>query len=309
MREPCLSPAQTRNKGARFTVAPRSDTVSRGLAQTLKGNAMPNAVVTGASAGIGRELARQLVRERGYTVLITARRRERLEELANELGADRVHTLAGDLDDPAFRARLWETAERLPGGVDLLINNAAFGHYGPFEAEPLAMIERMFETNVLALFDLTQRAIAHMKPRGRGEILQISSTLGFLGLPYSATYVAAKHAVNGLVKSVRPELRGTGVRVWAACPNRTISEFHGVALDQREHAGGIRSRFAEPTDRVARGILNGLGKRKGLYFPSWLAAAVVRGVSLIPGPYEWFMGRWGRETFRKEFENGRPTPG
>jgi short-subunit dehydrogenase len=267
---------------------------------------MPNAVVTGASAGIGRELARQLVRDRGYTVLATARRRDRLEELAGELPPGRVRVVAGDLGDPAFRAGLWAEAEAMPGGVDVLINNAAFGHYGPFEDEPFALIERMFATNVLALCDLTQRAIRHMKARGRGEVVQVSSSLGFLGLPYSAAYVATKHAVNGLVKSVRPELRGTGVRVWAACPNRTISEFHGVALDQAEHAGGIRSRFAEPTERVARGILDGLGRRKGLYFPTYLAAAVVRGVGLIPGPYEWFMGRWGRETFREEFERGRP---
>jgi short-subunit dehydrogenase len=270
---------------------------------------MPNAVVTGASAGIGRELARQLVRERGYRVLVTARRRDRLEGLAAELPAGSVHIVAGDLDDADFRARLWAEAEAMPGGVDVLINNAAFGHYGPFEDEPPELIDRMFRTNVLALFDLTRRAIRHMKARGGGQVVQISSTLGFLGLPYSAAYVATKHAVNGLVKSVRPELRGTGVRVWAACPNRTISEFHGVALERREHAGGIRSRFAEPTARVARGILAGLDRRRGLYFPTYLAAAVVRGVGLIPGPYEWFMGRWGRETFRREFEPGGPPPG
>jgi short-subunit dehydrogenase len=267
---------------------------------------MPNlrhALVTGASAGIGRELVRQLVRDRGLTVLATARRLDRLEALAAELPEGKVLALAGDLADEAFRDQLWERAERLPDGLDLLINNAAFGHYAEFGEEDPEMIRRMVEVNVLALFDLTRRAVRHMKARGGGEIVQISSSLGFLGLPYSATYVATKHAVNGLVKSLRYELRGTGVRVWAACPNRTESEFHAVAL--RRSGEPIRSGFAEPTERVVRGILRGLGRRRTFVFPTFLAGSVVRAARWLPRPYDWAMDYWATPHFRREMETGR----
>ncbi len=164
----------------------------------------------------------------------------------------------------------------------------------------------MVEVNVIALFDLTRRAVRHMKARGSGQIVQISSTLGFLGLPYSAVYVATKHAVNGLVKSLRYELRGTGVRVWAACPNRTESEFHAVALG-KQGGQAVRSGYAEPTERVVRGILRGLDRRAVFVFPTALAAAVVRSARWLPGPYEWFMNRWAPGHFRREMESRAET--
>jgi short-subunit dehydrogenase len=176
------------------------------------------ALVTGASTGLGRELVRQLVRDRGMTVFATARSADLLGSLAAELPAGRVEFLAGDLADPAFRAHLWAWAEERSGGLDLLVNNAGIGHYSEFASQDFEMIRRIFELNVMALCDLTQRGLPHMKARGGGQILQISSVLGFIGLPYSAAYVASKHAVNGLVKSLRYELQGSGVRVWAACP-------------------------------------------------------------------------------------------
>src|SRR4051794_41015326 len=160
-----------------------------------------NALVTGASAGLGRELVRQLVRDRGMTVLATARRLDRLEALACELPEGRVLVEAGDLADPDFRDRLWRRAEALPGGLDLLVNNAGLGHYGEFADENPALTRRIVEVNLMAVLDLTRKAIRHMRPRGAGQILQISSVLGAIGQPYDAVYVATKHAVNGLVKS------------------------------------------------------------------------------------------------------------
>ncbi|MFO0958293.1 MAG: SDR family NAD(P)-dependent oxidoreductase [Isosphaeraceae bacterium] len=264
-----------------------------------------NALVTGASAGIGRELVRQLVLDRGCHILATARRLDRLEELARELPEGQVRVLAGDLADADFRATLWDHAEAMPGGCDLLINNAAFGHYAEFAEEDPATIDRMIAVNVMAVLDLTRRAIGPMKARGSGQVCQISSTLGFVGLPYSATYVATKHAINGLVKSLRDELQGTGVRVWAACPNRTASEFHGVALDRAGDAPSIRSAYADPTDRVARGILRGIDSRRTFIYPSFSAWLVPFVAWALPWPYEWFMGRWAPRHFREEMERGR----
>jgi uncharacterized protein len=260
-----------------------------------------HALVTGASAGLGRELVRQLVRDRGMTVLATARRLDRLEALAAELTAGRVAVLAGDLADPEFRDRLWARAEALPGGLDLLVNNAGVGHYAAFAQEDPATIRRIVEVNLMALLDLTQKAVRHMAARGSGQVVQISSALGFVGIPYSATYVATKHAVNGLVKSLRYELRGTGVRVWAACPNRIESEFHAVALGG-PGAAPLRSPYSEPAERMARRILRGLDRRAAFLLPGASSWAVVRAAHWLPRPFDWFMQRWAPGHFRREMD-------
>jgi short-subunit dehydrogenase len=263
------------------------------------------AVVTGASAGLGREIVRQLVLEREMTVLATARRQDRLEALASELPEGRVLLLPGDLADPDFRARLWDHAESLPGGIDLLFNNAGVGHYAEFADEDPRFIRQTIELNLMALIDLSQRAARHMKARGAGQIIQISSILGFVGIPYSAVYVASKHAVNGLVKCLRYELRGTGVRVWAACPGQTESEFSRVALG--EPAVGPMPRGA-PTEKVVRAILRGLDGRRGFLIPNFVAWAPVACAHWLPGPFDWFMARWSGPFFRRQLERARrPT--
>lgn len=251
---------------------------------------LSNALVTGASSGIGRELVRQLVRDRGMTVLATARRGDRLTELAGELPPGRVLTLAGDLADPAFRAFLWNHAETVLGRVDLLVNNAGVGNYSEFIDQDPGPIADMVALNVEALLDLTQRAARHMKVRGGGQILQISSVLGFMGMPASAVYTATKHAVNGLTKSLRFELRGTGVRVWAACPGRTESEFRAVALGDR--ADIARLPRGEPTDRVVRAIVRQLDGRSVLFAPTWKSWAIVVLATYVPGLLDWLIGRF-----------------
>src|SRR5262245_58799959 len=128
-----------------------------------------HALVTGASSGLGRELVRQLVRDRGMTVLATARRLERLESLARELPAGQVLVAPGDLADPTFRTQLWARAEALPGGLDLLVNNAGIGHYAPFADQDPEAIRQIIEVNLMALMDLTQRAAQHMRARGGGQ--------------------------------------------------------------------------------------------------------------------------------------------
>lgn len=263
---------------------------------------LSTAVVTGASAGLGREVVRQLVRDRGMTVLATARRADRLNELAAELPEGRVWTEPGDLADPEFRRRLWGRAETLPGGVDLLVNNAGLGHYSEFAAQDFEAVRRVFEVNVFALMDLTQRASRHMKARGSGQILQVSSVLGFFGQPYSAAYVASKHAVNGLVKTVRYELRGTGVRVWAACPGRTLSEFSRVALDG-EARGTLPP--GQPTDAVVRGMLRGLDRRRTFWTPTWQAWALVQVAAWLPWAFDRAMTRWSARYFAWELDRAR----
>ncbi|MFI5460145.1 MAG: SDR family NAD(P)-dependent oxidoreductase [Isosphaerales bacterium] len=256
-----------------------------------------NALVTGASSGLGRELVRQIVIDRGLTVMATARRIDRLETLAAELPPGRVEILAGDLADPDFRQRLWDRALAMPGGVDLLINNAGMGNYSEFVSQDPRAIHRILDLNLVALLDLTQKAARHMTARGTGQILQISSVLGFIGLRDSAVYVASKHAVNGLVKSLRYELSGTGVRVWAACPGRTQSEFRQVALGDLgdDSAGSPRG---EPTAKIARAIVRGIDGRSTFLMPSWRAWLVVTLAHWLPAPFDWIMTRWAPSSYR-----------
>ena len=258
------------------------------MSRILRGG---HAVVTGASAGLGRELVRQLVRDREMTVLATGRRLDRLESLAAELPPGRVMTMAGDLADAGFRRDLWERALTLPGGVDLLVNNAGVGHYAEFADQDPDRIRQIIELNLMAPIDLSQKAARHMKARGAGQILQISSVLGFVGIGESAVYAASKHAVNGLVKSLRYELAGTGVRAWAACPGRTVSEFSEVA--GRGAAKAPSWPGQEPTERVVRGIVRGLDSRRAFVLPTWRARLVVAAASWLPGPVDWLIARLG----------------
>jgi short-subunit dehydrogenase len=277
----------------------------------MEHEAMPqvrNALVTGASSGIGRELVRQLVRDRGMTVLASARRRDRLESLAAELPPGRVQIAVGDLAESTFRQALWEQAEAMPGGLDLLVNNAGLGNYSELETQGPEAIRQIIEVNLVALIDLTQKAIRSMRIRGTGQVLQISSVLGFIGLRDSAVYVASKHAVNGLVKSLAYELRGTGVRVWAACPGRTESEFRQVALG--DHAlTATSSAHAEPVAKVVRAIVRGIDGRSTFLMPSWPSWAIVTLAHWLPGPFDFAMTRWTPSSYKDALTGVQAAPG
>jgi uncharacterized protein len=267
---------------------------------------LKTAVVTGASAGIGREIVRQLVRDRRMRVVATARRLDRLESLRDELPEGMVVPVAGDLASSAFRHELWRAAESaFPGGIDLLVNNAGFGQYDEFADQDFEAIRRIFEVNVFALFELTQLALRHMRPRGTGQILQISSVLGVVGCPYSAVYTSSKHAVDGLVKSLRYELKGSGVRVWAGCPNRTESEFHGVAMGDDPSQSARKAPHAVPTETAARAIVRGIDGRTAFLYPTWSALGIVILARLMPRLFDGFMMAWSPGHFRRELEAAR----
>jgi short-subunit dehydrogenase len=267
---------------------------------------LANALVTGASSGLGRELVRHLVNDRRMTVLATARRLERLESLAAELPPGRVIVLCGDLTDPAFREKLWDRALDMPGGVDLLINNAGMGNYSEFTTQDARAIKQILELNLIALIEMSQKAARYMKARGRGQILQISSVLGFIGLRDSAVYVASKHAVNGLVKSLRYELWGTGVRVWAACPGRTQSEFRQVALGGPGGAAAGSPR-GQPTDQIARAIVRGIDGHSVFLMPSWRAWLMVTLAHWLPGLLDFIMTRWTLSSLQDAIKHSRPA--
>ncbi|HEY5283233.1 MAG TPA: SDR family oxidoreductase, partial [Polyangia bacterium] len=171
------------------------------------------ALVTGASAGIGRELAR-IAAQDGHDLVLVARRRDRLEELSAELTAAhgvQVTVIAADLADRAVPAQI---AERLRGAgtqVDFLINNAGFGTCGPFAESLVEREVEMIDVNIVALMQLTRLFLPEMVARKRGRILNIASVAGFVPGPYMATYYASKAFVLSFTEALSEELRGSGV--------------------------------------------------------------------------------------------------
>lgn len=185
----------------------------------------PVALVTGASAGIGKAIATQLAGE-GYDLILVARRQERLQELADTLqGNHRVESV--DLTDKDARKALIERIADIE--IEILVNNAGFGSNGPFAENDADGEVRQVELNVTALVDLSRRLLPGMLARKKGHILNIASTAAFQPGPYMSIYYATKAFVLNFTQGLAYELRGSGVTVTAHCPGATASEFGAIA--------------------------------------------------------------------------------
>jgi short-subunit dehydrogenase len=189
------------------------------------------ALITGASSGIGLELAKLLARD-GYDLVLVARRREKLEALGEDLRKQhgiRVRAIAADLADPAAPAAIVRELEAASVAVDVVVNNAGFGELGPFANIDLETERRMIEVNITALTVLTKLFLPGMLARRRGRILNVASTAGFAPGPLMAVYYATKAYVISLSEALAEELRGSGVSVTVLCPGPTTTEFQAVA--------------------------------------------------------------------------------
>lgn len=185
------------------------------------------ALVTGASSGIGLEIARGLAR-RGHGVTLVARRRERLEQLAGELSSEfgiRAEVIAADLSDPAQRKDLAAKVAENGLDIDVLVNNAGYGIYEPFASSGWEREMEQLHVLVEAVVDLNARYLPPMLERNRGAILNVSSTSAFQVLPGNGTYAAAKAYVLFHSEALSVETRDTGVTVTASCPGPVRSEF------------------------------------------------------------------------------------
>jgi uncharacterized protein len=182
------------------------------------------ALVTGASAGLGAAFARALARE-GRDLVLTARRADRLDALAAELGGVAVDTVAVDLVDPDGPDRLMAELARRGIAVDLLVNNAGFGLRGPFAERERAAQTGVVDVNCRAVVALAHAVLPPMLDRGRGAILNVASTAAFQAGPWMATYYASKAFVLSFSEALHEEVRGRGVTVTALCPGPTRTEF------------------------------------------------------------------------------------
>ena len=229
------------------------------------------ALITGASSGIGREIAR-LLAARGYELVIAARREDRLEELKRTLGVPcKIACTALSVRTEA--ERLFEENR----DVDVLVNNAGFGVFGAFDETQLSRECEMLDVNIFALHILMKLYLAEFKKRGSGRILNVSSSASFFPGPMFSSYYASKAYVTRLSLAVREELRRekSPVTVSVLCPGPVRTEFNDVA-GVKFGIGSVSPQYA------ARAAVDGMFKGKGIITPS-LATGFTRFISkLVP---------------------------
>lgn len=226
------------------------------------------AVVTGASSGIGADLARELA-ARGHGLTLVARREDRLRELADELSNNvRVEVIACDVADADARAGLFPEIEQRGLTVDILVNNAGIGTIGPVvDSTPEAEIAQV-RVNVEAVIDLCTRAVQQMVPRGRGAILNVGSTAGFQPFPGQSGYAATKAFVRSYTDGLRAELDGTGVTASALHPGPVRTEFLSRAgMDERTFADAFPKFMWVPSRDVAKAGVDALAEGRGSVIP------------------------------------------
>ncbi len=216
----------------------------------------PLALVTGASAGIGATFARRLARD-GYRLILVARRRDRLDALATELGGAEI--LDADLTNVE---ELEQVEDRIAAATDLelLVNNAGFGTRGRFFEIPLDSQDQMHRLHVMATMRLTHAALKGMTARAKGGVINVSSVAGFGQSPGSVSYYATKAWMNSFTKGVYLELKAvrSPVRVQALCPGFTLSEFHDVVeIDRKSIPSWMWMRAEDVVDASLRGLAAG----------------------------------------------------
>jgi len=247
-----------------------------------------SALITGASAGIGREFARQLAR-RADTLVLVARRHDRLKELRDELIKREpdlnVRICAFDLSRIDEVDQLCATMERDGIGVDFLINNAGRGDRGDFvTAEPERVLD-MLLVNVVALTVLTRRLLPNMIARKRGAVLNVSSSASFLPIATMAVYAATKAYVTSLSEAIRAELHGTGVTVTALCPGPVYTEFASVAARGPNSDQQLAPAFTHvPVEQVVRDGLTGIEAERAIVIPGFVMKLGMFLTRLTPMP-------------------------
>lgn len=237
----------------------------------------PAALVTGASAGIGAAFARRLARD-GYHLMLVARRRDRLEALARELGGAEV--LCADLNNDLELKQLEERIADEPR-LELLVNNAGFGVMGMFFEVPVERQEQMHRLHILATLSLTHAALRGMVARNKGAIINVSSVAGFGQTPGSVSYCATKAWMNSFTEGLHLELKSasSAVKVQALCPGFTYSEFHDVAHVDRTV---IPARLWMRAEDVVDASLAGLAGGKLFVVPGAIYKALVAAEQATP---------------------------
>ena len=254
------------------------------------------AVVTGASSGIGVEIAR-LLAPRVKVLILVARRKERLDDLALALtrltNGLVVEVRPCDLSDVDAVKALSEEILADHGGVDILVNNAGFGEFDLFERSDEDKLLGMLNVNMVAVTLLTRRFLPGMVERGRGGILNTSSSFGLTWMPNFSAYLGTKHYVTSFTEALRTELLGTGVVVTQVCPGPVTTEFVEVAGNVSSH--DVPAFLQIGPEQCAEAALGGFEKGKAMVIPGLGMKLLMLGAELTPRfVLRFFMGLLGR---------------
>ena len=243
-------------------------------------NRRETALITGASSGIGWDLAQLMAPD--FDLIITARNQKKLEELASQLqsayGA-RVHVIPADLARPQASQEIFAEIARRGLQVDVLVNNAGFGSYGAFKSTSLQDELEMLQVNVTAVTHLTKLALPGMLERKRGRILNVASTAGFQPGPLMAVYYATKAFVISFSEAIANELKGSGVTVTCLCPGPTATEFAARANMEKSRLFMLGRMSSHD---VARAGYKGMLRGKRLVIPGLMNKLVMQSVRFTP---------------------------
>ncbi|MGZ4796315.1 MAG: SDR family NAD(P)-dependent oxidoreductase [Acidimicrobiia bacterium] len=235
---------------------------------------MTTAVITGASGGIGLEIARVLAAD--HDLVLVARSAAKLEQLAEELGGARV--VAADLSEPGGVAKVVAEAP----DADVLVNNAGVGDFGPFAAADLDKTLAMIQLNVASLTALTRHYLPAMLERGDGRILNVASTASFQPGPLMAVYYATKAYVLSFSEALSEETRGSGVTVTALCPGPTASGFQAAA-DMELSPLVANRKLPTPAEVAAFGV-KAMRRGDAVAVPGLMNKVMAGSVRLTPRP-------------------------
>jgi short-subunit dehydrogenase len=238
-------------------------------------SARPVTLITGASAGLGVEFAR-LCAARGDELVLVARRRERLDALAAQLG--KCHVFDADLAVPGAAAALIGEVEAAGLKVETLINNAGLGLAGRFDAQPPERQAGMIDLNLRVLTELCRLVLPAMLADRRGFLLNVASTAAFQPGPFMAVYYASKSYVLSLSEAMHEEVKGSGVHVTALCPGPTATEFFEVA----GAADGKLARLATAPRAVAAAGLAGLARNRAVVVPGRMNKVTSQASRFLP---------------------------
>lgn len=253
---------------------------------------MKTSLITGASGGIGLELAR-LHAAKGDSLVLVARSADKLGQLKTDLESRfriNVHVIAKDLSAQGAAQEVYEELKRRNLVIDYLINNAGVGTFGPFYQTDLLKTEQMIRLNVLALTELTRLFLPPMIERGRGRVMNVASTAAFQPGPTMAVYFATKAYVLHFSEAIHNELAGTGVTCTALCPGATESGFQDAAA---MHESALFKNRKVPTSReVAEYGYKAMMKGKPVAIHGWVNYVMANSVRFTPRSLVVKVARW-----------------
>lgn len=251
---------------------------------------MKNIIITGATSGIGYELAR-VACEAGYRPILIARNMQRMQEVSTRL------TKRYQIEVPIYQLDLMDSSQiaavideiAKDYAIDVLINNAGYGKFESVEQMSFENLEGMFQVNVFALARLTQAALKHMRLKGEGHIMNIASLAGKMATASAGGYAASKHAVIGYTDALRLEVQSMGILVTTVNIGPTATNFFQVA-DQSGAYQKEMERFMLQPEFVARKMIARVGKKtREINLPRWMGLGA-KLFQACPGPVEWIMG-------------------